>query len=189
MLHRLLQLCLVFIAAIFLAGDLWACPNHAAVPQHLADGTGEAAGKLEPVLELEAIAAISAGRASHEAEPPSTKVAPPAGPALTAIVKVSGGARPAGHHECCGTSGCTHTGACAGGCCTSGHVSVGTGGRQQERKLTFIPPHRPAMAMMSLVMGPTLADGDRDRRRWRDAEAMMSLLREPRLQRVVRLTI
>ena len=189
MLRQLLQLCFVVIATMFLASELLACPHHAAEPQQVSDGTINVSLERRAEAEHKVEAGVSNMVSSDQAGMSQPLTTNPADLMWAATVTASGSAEPNSNHGCCGTSGCTHTGACAGSCCAATQSLVGAGGRLQERKLTFIAPHRPAMATFSLVSGPLPADGDRDRRRSRDAKAVRSLLPEPRLAQVVRLTI
>lgn len=190
MLHRLLQLCLVAIATMLVVGDALACPHHTAAPQQISAGASDASTEREAEAGQEISTVTSATLSPHEMA--ATKALTPSRPrdgSWVASALVSDVAKPADRHNCCGTSGCTHAGVCAGACCTSAQMILGAGGPPQERKIAFCPPRRPAMATAALATRPLPTDGDRDRRRWRDAEAMRSLLREPRLAQVVRLTI
>ncbi|MEZ5815625.1 MAG: hypothetical protein R3D44_00900 [Hyphomicrobiaceae bacterium] len=193
MLHRLLHLCLAIIATILLAGEALACPHHAEATQQVSNRLSDAASQREGGATATAGDRIDSSAAETvtvpDARPARAATPNPAERARTASHHASDVASPHGHHGCCGFFGCSHAKACVGGCCAAAQVFVGAGGRPEERRLAYAPPQRPAISIVAFVKRPMPPDLDRDRRRWREAEAQRAALREPRLAQVVRLTI
>jgi hypothetical protein len=185
MLHRLLQLCLVAIATILLAGEVSACPHHAGASQQVSDGaSGAIIEPIAPTRQAAEVAVPAPPRAhltdlAHAHNPHDGK--------RTASQHAS--ELTDSHNRCCGVAGCGHFEACAGACCAAAPTLLGAGGQPQERKVAFHPFQRSVMAIIVPATRPLPADGDGDQRRWRDAEALRKTLHQPRLARVVRLTI
>ncbi len=190
MLQRLLQVCLVAIATLFLVGEVSACPHHVAAPPEVSDDRVDdaPAGRTAEGVKAPHLATPEgpALRESAQAHPHiSTAQLLRTVTASWAVADVG----PGGDHGCCGTLSCAHAGVCSSGCCAAAPSFLAAGGRLQEQKLTVHVPHRPDIAMIALPTAPSPTDGDEDRRRWRDAEAVRQTLHQARLARVARLTI
>lgn len=189
MLQRLLQVCLFAIVTLFLVGEVLACPHHTAAPTEASDGMtdGVPAGRAADVDAPQQVAtpegqALREGAHVHA----PTSVALPLRTVTTSWAVADIG--PGRHGSCCDTLNCMHVGECASGCCAAAPSLLSAGGRLQEQKLTWLAPHRPAIAQIAPPTSPSLAV-DENRRRWRDTEAPPKTLYQSRLARVARLTI
>ncbi len=188
MLHHLLHRCLLAIAAMFLASAAWSCPHGADMQQHARemhaeDAAGASTSNVSPDTAASDTTRGSASTGPGAVVLPAVEMdllQPHRHQAATGPVR--------DHRACCETGECDHAGSCAGRCCASAPALLNSYG-PRERKVIVLVPYRPMEAFGGGFWRSALGDGDQDRRRRRDAEAVRLTLHEPRLARVARLTI
>jgi len=191
MLHRLLHICLVAIAAILVGGAASACPQHDAASQPRAAQPSADAADARVTRDTPPQAQVSSASARRRIGSAGTVAAKERqGQRVADLAYVSEAATHGrAPHNCCGTAACGHVGACAADCCAAAPATLLSSGSQPGRKIVLLTPKRPAVSLVVIANRPSWANGEAHRRRLRDAEALRRSVSEPRLAQIARLTI